>query len=339
MVFITSVFAESVASIRNKLPKVKKWICIDGLAEEAVGLDDFIVDQPPIPPDVQYEPDNVVAVMPTGGTTGLPKGVMNTNRSIGTFCAHFLLSVPYPADTYPVNLAAAPMTHTAGILTLPTSARGDKVVVVTKPEPKLVFEIIRKQRVAEFFLPPTVIYRLLALVPPTKRLLAKVLKKVDFSSVKYLFCGAAPVSTDKLKEAIKFFGPIMIGGYGQIEAPLSISGLRPEEHFKNGIGRKLADDARLKSVGRPGPFVRVEIMEDDNNILEQGQTGEICVKGDLIMKGYYKDPEQTGNTILNGWLHTGNVGHLDEEGYIYITDRKKDMIISGRVNIYPQELE
>lgn len=339
VVFFTEVFAEKVDSIKNKLPKVKKWICIDSTVEGAVSLNEFIQNQPSTRPDIQYEADDVVAILPTGGTTGLPKGVMNTNRSLGVFCAHFLINATYPADTYPVNLAAAPMTHTAGVLSLPTSARGGKVVVVTKPEPKLVFEMIKKQRVTEFFLPPTVIYRLLAQVSPAKRWLAKLLKKVDFTSVRYLFYGAAPMSVDKLKEAIGFFGPIMMGGYGQTEAPAGISALRPEEHFTNGAGGRLADDKRLQSVGRPAPFIKVEIMDDDNNILDVGETGEICVKGDLLMKGYYNDPEQTEKTIINGWLHTGDIGHMDDEGYLYITDRKKDMIISGGFNVYPQSVE
>jgi acyl-CoA synthetase (AMP-forming)/AMP-acid ligase II len=337
--FFTEAFADKVSSIKSKLPKIKKWICIDGSPKGVVSLDDFIKNQPVTPPDIQYEADDVVAILPTGGTTGLPKGVMNTNRSLGIFCAHFLIAASYPNDTYPVNLAASPMTHTAGVLSLPTSARGGKVVVVTKPEPKLVFEIIKTQRVTEFFLPPTVIYRLLAQLSPAKRWLAKLLKKVDFSSVRYLFYGAAPMSVDKLKEAIKFFGPIMMGGYGQTEAPAGISALRPEEHFKNGIGGELAGDTRLKSVGRPGPFIKVEMMDDDNNILKQGETGEICVQGDLLMKGYYNDPEKTDETIIDGWLHTGDIGHMDEEGYLYITDRKKDMIISGGFNVYPQSVE
>ena len=165
-----------------------------------------------------------------------------------------------------------------------------------------------------------------AQVSPAKRWLAKLLKKVDFSSVRYLFYGAAPMSVDKLKEAITFFGPIMMGGYGQTEAPAGISALRPEEHFKSGIGGQLADDKRLQSVGRPAPFIKVEIMDGDNNILKKGETGEICVKGDLLMKGYYNDPEQTAKTIIDGWLHTGDVGHIDCVATVHVTG----VIIIGR---------
>jgi acyl-CoA synthetase (AMP-forming)/AMP-acid ligase II len=129
---------------------------------------------------------------------------------------------------------------------------------------------------------------------------------------------------------------VMTGGYGQTEAPASISYMRPDEHFVDG---RIAPDERLASVGRPNPLVRVEIMDDANQILPLGESGEICVRGDLVMKGYYKNPEKTAETLIDGWLHTGDVGHLDAEGYLHITDRKKDMIITGGFNVYPSEVE
>lgn len=128
----------------------------------------------------------------------------------------------------------------------------------------------------------------------------------------------------------------MTGGYGQTEAPASISYLTPAEHFVDG---QLASDARLASVGRPNPLVRVEIVGERGELLKQGETGEICVRGDLVMKGYYRAPDKTAETIVDGWLHTGDIGHLDRDGYLHITDRKKDMIISGGFNVYPSEIE
>jgi Acyl-CoA synthetases (AMP-forming)/AMP-acid ligas es II len=144
------------------------------------------------------------------------------------------------------------------------------------------------------------------------------------------------MSWEKLKRAIEVFGPVMAGGYGQTEAPASISYLTPAEHF---VGGELASDERLSSVGRPNPLIRVEIMGEHGEVLPQGETGEICVRGDLVMKGYYKAPDKTAETIVDGWLHTGDVGHLDAQGYLHITDRKKDMIISGGFNVYPSEIE
>jgi acyl-CoA synthetase (AMP-forming)/AMP-acid ligase II len=241
--------------------------------------------------------------------------------------ANFMIRVSYPADQPPVNLMAAPMTHTAGMAALPCTARGGTVIVLTKPDPALMLASIAKHRVTEIFLPPTVIYRLLDI--PS-------IRQCDFSSLRYLLYGAAPMSVEKLKQAIDVFGPVMMGGYGQTEAPGTISFLRPEEHFVDG---KLAPDERLSSVGRPSPMVRVEIFDDDSRPVAPGETGEICVRGDLVMKGYYKDPGKTAETIVDGWLHTGDVGHLDAEGYLHITDRKKDMIISGGFNVYPSEVE
>jgi acyl-CoA synthetase (AMP-forming)/AMP-acid ligase II len=220
------------------------------------------------------------------------------------------------------------MTHTAGVLSMPCTARGGTVVILGKPDPAALLGAIAKHRVTEFFLPPTVIYRLLDI--------PDLAMTVDFSSLKYFLYGAAPMSVEKLKRAIAVFGPVMMGGYGQTEAPTSISFLTPGEHLVSG---HVAPDERLSSVGRPNPLIRVEIMNDANEILPPGDTGEICVRGDLVMKGYYKAPDKTAETIVDGWLHTGDVGHLDSDGYLHITDRKKDMIISGGFNVYPSEVE
>ena len=327
VMFYQSQFAELIGGLRPSLPRIRHWICIDADSADAPSLDKWVEGASSERPAVAVDMDDVVMLSPTGGTTGMPKGVMNTHRSCQTFIAHFMLACHYGADQRPVNLAAAPMTHTAGLLAVPCTAQGGTVVVVSKPDPALIFEAIGKHGVTEFFLPPTVIYKLLE-IPG--------IEKIDMSSVKYLMYGAAPMSVDKLKKAIDLWGPVMAGGYGQTEAPASISNLPPDHHFVDG---KLASDERLSSVGRPNPLIRVEMMNDDNEILPRGETGEICVRGDLVMKGYYKQPDKTAETIIDGWLHTGDIGHIDAEGYLHITDRKKDMIISGGFNVYPSEVE
>ncbi len=331
VLFFQKYFAPVIAELKPRLPQIKLWICIDDELPEFPGarsLASWVKDQPATPPNVPVDLDDVVMLSATGGTTGMPKGVMNTHRSAQTFCAHFMIGCPYEGNDKPVNLAAAPMTHTAGLLSVPCTARGGTVVVVTKPDPAILLGAIPKYQVTELFLPPTVIYRLLD-IPDLG-------KKVDFSSLKYFMYGAAPMSVEKLKQAIEVIGPVMMGGYGQTEAPASIAYLTPGEHLVDG---KLASDERLGSVGVPNPLVRVEIMNDANEILAKGETGEICVRGDLVMKGYYKAPDKTAETIIDGWLHTGDVGHIDAEGYLHITDRKKDMIISGGFNVYPSEVE
>jgi len=327
VMFFRSDFAAIIAELQSKLPKIKHWVCIDSDDCAMPSLEGWTAGQSSTPPEVASNMDDVVMLTPTGGTTGMPKGVMNTHRSVQTFVAHIMIACPYTAGERPVNLVAAPMTHAAGPLTIPCTARGGTVVVVAKPDPGLMLGAIAKHRVTEFFLPPTVIYRLLE-IPG--------IDQVDFSSVKYLLYGAAPMSVEKLKKAIQLWGPIMAGGYGQAEAPGTISYLPPDHHIADG---KIAPDERLSSVGPPNPLIRVEMMDDDNRILPRGETGEICVKGDLVMKGYYKQPEKTAETIIDGWLHTGDVGHIDAEGYLHITDRKKDMIISGGFNVYSSEVE
>lgn len=327
VLFFQQAFADVIAALRPALPKVRHWICIDAALPDAPLLADWCEAQPATKPAIDYPLDDIFVIMPTGGTTGAPKGVMNSHRAVQTSFAHYLIVLAYRDGTLPVNLAAAPMTHTAGLLSLPCTAQGGTVVVLTKPEPALLVQAIVKHRVTEFFLPPTVIYALLE---------APGIEQVDFSSVRYLLYGAAPMSVEKLKKAIALWGPVLCGGYGQSEAMGSISNLRPDEHID---GTVMASDERLSSVGRPNPLVRVEIMDDKNRILRAGETGEICVRGDLVMSGYYNDPDRTAETIVDGWLHTGDVGHIDARGYLHLTDRKKDMIITGGFNVYPATVE
>jgi acyl-CoA synthetase (AMP-forming)/AMP-acid ligase II len=327
ILFFQQMFAPMVQALQPRLPKVRKWVCIDAALPGHVALSDWIAAQPATPPAVRYDMEDLMAVVPTGGTTGAPKGVMLTHRNAQTFCSNFMIGCSYDANSPPVNLAAAPMTHTAGLLSLPCTARGGTVVILTKPEPAALLGAVGKHRVTELFLPPTVIYGLLG-IPG--------IEKQDYSSLKYFLYGAAPMSVEKLKRAVEVFGPVMTGGYGQTEAPASITIMRPEEHF---VAGRIADDERLSSCGRPSPLNRVVVLDDQNQPLPAGKVGEICVQGDLVMAGYYKAPDKTAETIVDGWLHTGDIGYLDAEAYLHITDRKKDMIITGGFNVYPSEVE
>ena len=323
MIFHQSPFTPVVQGLAPKLPHPARSICIEPGVNGSQSLDDWLEDVSDEPPEVSAHLDDVISISPTGGTTGAPKGVMNTHRSFQTAMAHLMIANRYADDERPVNLAAAPMTHSAGLITLPVSARAGKVVVLTKPEPTALLDAVERHHVTEFFLPPTVIYGLLQLPGIGQR---------DFSSLRYFSYGAAPMAIEKLKEAVRVFGPVMTGFYGQSEAPLTIAALSPEAH----VG---ADDDALSSVGVPLPLVKVTIRDDEGEVLPDGATGEICVSGDLVMAGYYRDPERTAETIVDGWLHTGDLGHLDIKGRLHITDRKKDMIISGGFNIFPSEIE
>ncbi len=315
-----------VEQIRARLGSVLLIALGEGTNDVHFGS--WIDGRPETRPDVAYDMDDVVAVAATGGTTGLPKGVMNTHRTFSTMVAHQMLALSYPDGAKIVNLVAAPMTHTAGLLSLQTTARGGAVVSVPRATPDEILPAIEQYGVTEVFLPPTVVYRLLDVLEH---------RDADTSSLRYLIYGAAPMSVEKLRLGFERLGPVFIEGYGQMEAPLAITFLRPQEHLVDG---RIAPANRLSSCGRPYPLVTLVVKHTDTGAeLATGETGEICVRGDLVMKGYYRDPDRTAEVLKDGWLHTGDVGHLDEHGYLHLTDRKKDLIISGGFNVYPSEVE
>ena len=269
--------------------------------------------------------DDLAMLVGTGGTTGLPKGVMLTSRNLETMTAMTL--VGYPFEGRPAYLALAPLTHAAGVLCFPVMARGGRIVVMPKPDVGAFLELIERERITHTFLPPTLIYMLLG---------HEAAATTDFSSLQCFWYGAAPMSTTRLEEALRVIGP-MAQLFGQTEAPMMVSMLPPADHY-NADGSVAI--ARLASAGRPAPLVTVGIMDPESGaLLAHGERGEIVVRGSLVMAGYYKNPEATEAASTHGWHHTGDIGYLDDDGYLFIVDRLKDMIITGGFNVYSAEVE
>jgi len=319
-----SSYATMVDQMRASLTKVRQLVCLDqpspfapSMAQWLEGIADEPLEVAPI--------DDIAMIAGTGGTTGRPKGVMLTGGNLETMSALTLMG--YPFDGRPCYLALAPLTHAAGVLCLPVMALGGRVVIMPKPDLGEFLALIERHRVTHTFLPPTLIYMLLQ---------HEKLASTDRRSLQCFWYGAAPISAARLEEALERIGPVMAQLFGQTEAPMMISMMRPSEHFDadGSVAKR-----RLSSAGRPGPLVQVATMDGDGRILATGETGEIVVRSSLVMAGYYKDPKATEEATRHGWHHTGDIGYLDTDGFLYIVDRAKDMIITGGFNVYSVEVE
>src|ERR1700691_5810993 len=317
-------FAPLVARIAPDLPKVTTLVCLDDDAAGAVQFSDWVDGISTEP--WQAEPaDDIVMIAGTGGTTGKPKGVMLTGQNIETMTALTLMS--YPFDGRPAYLALAPLTHAAGVLCFPVMTLGGEIVIMSKPDLTEFLQLAERHQITHTFLPPTLIYMLLD---------HHDLPITDLTALQCLWYGAAPMSASRLEEALDKIGPVMGQLFGQSEAPMMISTLAPAAHFH--ADATLARD-RLPSAGRPTPLTLVAIMDDEGHLLDQGERGEIVVRGPLVMAGYYKNPEGSREAAKYGWHHTGGIGYLDEDGYLFIVARAKDMIITGGFNVYSAEVE
>ena len=338
-------FAPLVAKIAPDLPELTTLVCLDeagvsgggvsaggvsGDTAEVAGLRGAVgfgqwlagVDDGPW----QADPvDDVVMIAGTGGTTGRPKGVMLTGRNLETVAALTLMSYPFAGS--PVYLALAPLTHAAGILCFPIMALGGEIVIMAHADLGEFLALIGRHRVTHTFLPPTVIYSLLD---------QPALASADLGSLQCLWYGAAPMSAARLEQAIGALGPVLGQLFGQTEAPMFISALAPKDHLR--ADGTLATE-RFTSAGRPTPLTTVAIMDEAGGLLPPGERGEIVVRGPLVMVGYYQNPAATAEASRHGWHHTGDIGYLDPDGYLYIVDRLKDMIITGGFNVYSTEVE
>ena len=319
-----SAYAPMVEQMRAELPKVRVFVCIDADMPQAPSLAHWLEGIGDTP--LHIEPaDDLAMIAGTGGTTGQPKGVMLSGRNLETMSALTLMG--YPFEGRPTYLALAPLTHAAGVLCLPVMALGGRIVIMRKPDLGEFLALIERHRVTHTFLPPTLIYMLLQheKLAATKR-----------DSLQCFWYGAAPIAAARLEEALVKIGPVMAQLFGQTEAPMMISMMAPRDHFNadGAIARE-----RLASAGRPAPLVQVATMDADGRLLAPGETGEIVVRGSLVMLGYYKDAKATEEVGRFGWHHTGDIGRVDADGFLYIVDRAKDMIISGGFNVYSVEVE
>ena len=299
-------------------------VCLDKATPFAPALDDWLDGAGDEPFEVAAA-DDIAMIAGTGGTTGQPKGVMLSGRNLETMSALTLMS--YPFDGRPVYLALAPLTHAAGVLCFPILALGGRIVIMPKADLGEFLDLIERRRVTHTFLPPTLIYMLLE---------NPKLGATDRSSLQCFWYGAAPISVARLEEAIAKIGPVMAQLFGQTEAPMMISTMAPRDHF-NADGTIARE--RLASAGRPTPLTQLAVMDEHGRLLPRGERGEIVVRGSLVMEGYYKNPDATAEVTRFGWHHTGDIGYLDEENFLYIVDRAKDMIITGGFNVYSIEVE
>jgi fatty-acyl-CoA synthase len=264
--------------------------------------------------------DDIATLNYTGGTTGKSKGALRTHREYGGFAATILTDFEIPDGAR--YLAVAPISHVAGTKVLPTLMRGGTVHMLKGFDPGAVLKTIERERINFTLFVPTMIYVLLD---------HPALDKTDLSSLELLLYGASAMSPSRLVEGIERIGPVFSQLYGQTECyPVSV--LRKEDHDPR-------TPELLLSCGFPIAACDVKILDDSDQEVETGAAGEICVRAPHVMAQYWKRPDVTAETLKNGWLHTGDIARKDERGYMFILDRKKDMIVSGGFNIFPREVE
>jgi fatty-acyl-CoA synthase len=321
LVFDPEFFGERAAALANRVPGLKNLLA---LGPGEVG-DDYIALASTFGPRRLVAPradgTDIPGLAYTGGTTGKHKGVMGSYRSGAAMTQIMLTEWEWPRE--PRFLMCTPLSHAGAAFFIPVLLLGGSLVVVPYFEPGLVLETIERERITATMLVPTMLYMLMDHPDFDTR---------DLSSLEAVYYGAAAMSPARLAEAIDKLGPIFFQYYGQAEAPMTICVLRKDEH-------DVARPERLATCGRPVPWVHVALLDDAGNEVPEGAPGEICVRGALVMQGYWNKPEQTAEALAGGWLHTGDIAREDDEGYYTIVDRKKDMIVSGGFNVFPREVE
>jgi long-chain acyl-CoA synthetase len=272
------------------------------------------------------EPEDICMQLYTSGTTGLPKGVMLSNANLSTAISEAGHTFSISDDT--VSLVAMPLFHIGGSgWALCAMSRGGRSVILREVDPTQLLSLITTEHITEMFLVPAVLMVLLA---------TPAIAETDLSSLRHIFYGASPIGEEVLVRCMRTFGCAFCQVYGMTETTGAITALRPEDHDPDGPRQGL-----LRSAGQPHPSVELRVIDPDTGTdAALGDVGEVWTRSPYNMAGYWRKPEETASTVdAAGWLRTGDAGYMDADGYLYLHDRMKDMIVSGGENIYPAEVE
>lgn len=321
--------AQRMQGLAPRLETVRHFICVAEdqacLAMGHLHLQSLITSHAPAERTVAAQAEDLAAIYFTGGTTGRPKGVMLSHRA--WFHTYYAEMLEFGVGWNETFVFATPITHASGCLILPVLLRQGRCVILEHFEAGVLLDTIERERATMTLLVPTMIYLLLD--HPAR-------DRYDLRSLRNVLYGAAPIAPERLKQALSVFGPIFTQFFGQTEAPMALVVLPREAHV-------VADAAReaqmLTSAGRVTFPAEIRLVDDDGHDVPRGEPGEIIARAPNMMSGYLEDPEATVRAIRDGWLYTGDVARVDEEGLVTIVDRKKDMIVSGGLNVYPREVE
>lgn len=327
--FVSDRYLDLVDRIRPTLTSVKTFVAYGQPRDGYASYADMLTNGSDEDIYVDVDDHEATLVIFTSGTTALPKGVQLTYLDMTAYVTN---QQPADPEVHEKLLVSAPFFHVAGATAMMLAIwSGRTLVILPAFSPEEWLRAVDQEKTSHAFVVPTMLKRIME---------SPEFDKYDISSMKQITYGAAPMPYEVVRRAADVFSPRGIGlvnAYGQTESTATLTFLGPEDHDLSTDTE--IKEKRLRSVGRPMPDVELGIMDDRNNLLPPGQEGEICVRSDRVMKGYYHQEEATSTAIIDGWLHTGDVGKLDEGGYLFITGRKKDLVIRGGENISAGEIE
>lgn len=323
LLFVGTDFYPLVEKVERELKSVRRIIALDGGHASWIDYEQWLAAQPARDPALPISADHCAIQMYTSGTTGHPKGAQLSHANLLPLAEGGMRQFGrwHDAD---VNLVCMPLFHIGGSgWALIGFYGGIKTVLMRDADPAAILRVIPEQKVTKSFMVPALLLFLLQ---------HPQCQTTDFSSLELIVYGASPAPVDLVRKAVKVFGCELAQVYGLTETTGAITYLPPEEHGEN-------SGERLKSCGKPMAGVEIRVVDASGNDVATGEVGEIITRSTQNMMGYWNQPDATRHAIRHDWFHTGDAGYLDSDGYIYIYDRVKDMIISGGENVYPAEVE